>query len=83
MHKIGTAGAQQYLDFLDRFSNCAARLAGLKLALQLEEGPVGAIETLRENRFGHAFPLANEEGRLSLPPQAELGRGSSSPHERC
>src|ERR1700756_254536 len=38
IHKIGTAGAQQYLDFLDRFSNCAARLAGLNLALQLEEG---------------------------------------------
>src|SRR6266436_7114461 len=50
IHKIGTGGAQQYLDLLHCFPNCAARLAGLDLPLQLEEALVGAIEALREDR---------------------------------
>src|SRR5262245_7915228 len=50
IHKIGTGGAQHSFDLLDRSSNYAARLAGLNLALQLKEPPIGAIETLRQHR---------------------------------
>jgi len=50
MHKIGTGGAQQSFDLLDGSPNYAARLARLNLALQLEEGLVALIETLREDR---------------------------------
>src|SRR5262249_29294860 len=50
VHKIGGGGAQRSCDLLDRSSNYAARLAGLNLALQLEEPPIGAIETLRQDR---------------------------------
>src|SRR5205823_13664587 len=37
------------LDLLDRSPNYAARLAGLNLALQLKEPPIGAVETLRQH----------------------------------
>src|SRR5215468_3978877 len=50
IHQIGTRDAQQCFDLLDRSPNCAARVAGLNLPLQLEEGLVGAIEALREDR---------------------------------
>jgi len=50
IHKIRTRGAQQFFDLLDRLPNHAARLAGLNLALQLEEAPIGAVEALRQNR---------------------------------
>ena len=40
IHKIGTGFAQQSFDLLDRSPNYAARLAGLNLALQLEEAPL-------------------------------------------
>ena len=50
IHKIGTGGAQQSFDLLDRSSNYAARVAGLNLALQLEEASIGALETLRQER---------------------------------
>ena len=49
IHKIGTGFAQQSFDLLDRSPNYAARLAGLNLALQLEQAPIGAVETLRQN----------------------------------
>jgi hypothetical protein len=50
IHKIGTGGAQQSFDLLDRSPNYAARLAALNLALQLKEAPIGAVETLRQDR---------------------------------
>jgi hypothetical protein len=50
IHKIGTAGAQQSFDLLDSSPNYAAWLAGLNLALQLEQAPIGAVETLRQDR---------------------------------
>ena len=50
IHKIDTGFAQQSFDLLDRSPNYAARLAGLNLALQLEEAPIGAVETLRQDR---------------------------------
>src|SRR5262249_9595810 len=50
VHKIGAGGPQHFFDFLDRSSNDAARLAGLNLALQLKQPPIGAIETLRQDR---------------------------------
>src|SRR6516165_5712756 len=46
VHKIRTRGAQHFFDLLDRLPNHAARLAGLNLALQLKEPPIGAVETL-------------------------------------
>src|SRR5258705_9025170 len=49
-HKIGTGVAQQSFDLLDRSPNYTARLAGLNLALQLEEAPIGAVEALRQDR---------------------------------
>jgi len=42
--------AQQSFDLLDRSPNNAARLGGLNLALQLEQAPIGAVETLRQDR---------------------------------
>src|SRR5262249_61744024 len=50
VHKIGADGPQHSFDFLDRSSDDAARLAGLNLALQLKQPPIGAIETLRQDR---------------------------------
>src|SRR6266481_312881 len=50
IHKIGTGVAQQSFDLLDRSPNYTARLAGLNLALQFEEAPIGAVETLRQDR---------------------------------
>src|SRR5258708_7105552 len=50
IHKIGTGVAQQSFDLLDRSPNYTARLAGLNLALQLEEAPIGAVEALRQDR---------------------------------
>ena len=50
IHKIGTRSAQHFFDLLDRSPNYAARLAGLNLALQLEEAPIGAVEALRQDR---------------------------------
>jgi hypothetical protein len=46
MDQIGTAGAQQEFHLLGRLADHAARLPGLNLAPQLEEGPIGAVETL-------------------------------------
>src|SRR6516225_1736927 len=46
VHKIRTRGAQHFFDLLDRLPNHAARLAGLNLAFQLKEPPIGAVETL-------------------------------------
>src|SRR5258708_14414118 len=50
IHKIGTGVAQPSFDLLDRSPNYTARLAGLNLALQLEEAPIGAVEALRQDR---------------------------------
>ena len=49
IHKIGTAGAQQSFNRLDGSPDYAAWLASLNLALQLEQAPIGAVETLRQN----------------------------------
>src|SRR5262245_53726875 len=46
IHKIRTRGAQHFFDLLDRLPNHAARLAGLNLASQLKEPPLGDVETL-------------------------------------
>src|SRR5260370_6077146 len=51
IHKIGTGVAQQSFDLLDRSPHYTARLAGLNLALQLEEAPIGAVAPLRQHRF--------------------------------
>ena len=60
IHKIGTGFAQQSFDLLDRSPNYAARLAGLNLALQLEQAPIGAVETLRQDRCN-----VKERGRVA------------------
>jgi hypothetical protein len=49
IHKIGTGGAQHFFDLFDCSSNYTGRLPGLNLALQLEQPPIGAIETLRQH----------------------------------
>jgi len=43
--EAGTAGTQQPFYPFDCFANHAARLAGLNLALELDEGLIGAVET--------------------------------------
>jgi hypothetical protein len=60
MHKIGTGGAQHSFDLLDRLPNYTARLAGLNLALQLEEPP--------DWRYRDAAPgpLPRKEARSGL-----------------
>ena len=50
IHKIGAGGAQQSFDLLHGSPNYTARLARLNLALQLKEAPIGAVETLRQDR---------------------------------
>jgi hypothetical protein len=46
-----TAGAYYLsLDFLDRFADFAVWFASLKLALQFNEGLIGTVEPLRQNR---------------------------------
>ena len=49
MDKIGTACAQQKFHLPGRLADHAARLPSLNLALQLDEGPIGAVETLRQD----------------------------------
>jgi hypothetical protein len=46
-----SARAQQHFDLLDRLPDVAARLAGVKLALQFDEGLIGTIEPPRQDRF--------------------------------
>ena len=43
MDKTGIANTKQSLQFLDCLGDYAARLAGLELALQLNENLIGAI----------------------------------------
>src|SRR5271170_8365128 len=62
------AEAQQFLHFLDRPADHAARLAGLELTLNLDKGSVGAVETLRKDR-----------GIRPMPPTHEPAPGRSSP----
>ena len=47
--EIGTARAEQLLYFLDRLADHAARLARLNLALELDERPIGAVESPRQD----------------------------------
>ena len=48
--EAGAAERQQIFHLLHRVRDHAGRLAGLELALQLDEGMIGAIETARQNR---------------------------------
>jgi hypothetical protein len=64
MDETRTAGRCYQVDFVNRFIDCAACFAGVKLALQFNEGLIGAVEPLGQDRCN-----VKEDDRL-LPEQA-------------
>ena len=64
MDEARTAGRYDQVDFVHRFVDCAACFASVRLALQLDEDLIGAVEPTGQDRCN-----VKEDDRL-LPEQA-------------